>query len=54
MVATGHADRPAIRSPGGTFTYRGYWNFQPHSPVLVEDLGLVPGNRVLLRGPNNR
>src|SRR5204862_5677326 len=21
--------------------------------VLVEDLGLVPGNRVLLRGPNN-
>ena len=21
--------------------------------VLTEDLGLVPGNRVLLRGPNN-
>jgi 2-aminobenzoate-CoA ligase len=54
MVAAGHADRPAIRSPGGTLTYRGLLELSNRiAGVLVEDLGLVPGNRVLLRGPNN-
>ena len=54
MVAASHADRPAIRSPGGTFTYRGLLELSNRiARVLVEDLGLVPGNRVLLRGPNN-
>ncbi|MBW4718513.1 AMP-binding protein [Saccharothrix obliqua] len=48
------ADRPCLRTTGGTWTYG---ELSAHSNriahVLVDDLGLVPGNRVLLRGPNN-
>jgi 2-aminobenzoate-CoA ligase len=48
------ADRPCLRSPDGTvWTYgelRAHANRIAH--VLVDDLGLVPGNRVLLRGYN--
>src|SRR3712207_1219124 len=48
------ADRPCLRSPDGpTWSYGellGHANRIAH--VLVEDLGLVPGNRVLLRGFN--
>ncbi|QSR29074.1 2-aminobenzoate-CoA ligase [Nocardioides sp. S5] len=48
-------DRPALRTPDGvTWTYgelRARSNQVAH--VLVDDLGLVPGNRVLLRSPNN-
>ena len=48
-------DRPCLRSPDGTtWTYgelRGHANRIAH--VLVEELGLVPGNRVLLRGFND-
>ncbi|RIK17757.1 MAG: 2-aminobenzoate-CoA ligase [Acidobacteria bacterium] len=51
----GGADRPCVLAPDGTrWTYgelRERANQVAH--VLVEDLGLVPGNRVLLRGPNN-
>ena len=51
----GGADRPCVLAPDGTtWTYgevRARANQVAH--VLVEDLGLVPGNRVLLRGPNN-
>jgi 2-aminobenzoate-CoA ligase len=52
-VAEGDGERIAIRYPGGHWTYR--WllataNRIAH--VLIEDLGLVPGNRVLLRGAN--
>jgi len=47
-------DRPCLRSPDGTaWSYgelRGHAN--RIAAVLVEDLGLVPGNRVLLRGFN--
>ncbi|WP_351236493.1 AMP-binding protein [Streptomyces sp. NPDC002133] len=47
------ADRPALRTPDETWTYG---DLQRHTnriaQVLTEDLGLVPGNRVLLRGPN--
>ena len=47
--------RPALRTPGGiTWTYaelRAKAN--QVARVLTEDLGLVPGNRVLLRSPNN-
>jgi 2-aminobenzoate-CoA ligase len=54
MVAAGHGERPAIRSPGATLTYRGLLDLTNRvARVLREDLGLVPGNRVLLRGPNN-
>ncbi|AXH96610.1 AMP-binding protein [Ornithinimicrobium avium] len=51
----GGADRPCVLAPDGTrWTYgelREHASQVAH--VLVEDLGLVPGNRVLLRGPNN-
>ncbi len=58
MAASGHADRPALHaSIGGrryTCTYRQLLaRANRIARVLVEDLGLVPGNRVLLRGPNN-
>lgn len=48
-------DRVALRTPGG-----GAWTYgqlqqraNQVARVLTEDLGLVPGNRVLLRSPNN-
>lgn len=49
------ADRPALRTPDGTVW--SYGQLQQRSnqvaQVLTEDLGVVSGNRVLLRGPNN-
>jgi 2-aminobenzoate-CoA ligase len=54
-VARGWGERIAIRAPGGfVWTYaqlKATANRIAH--VLVGDLGLVPGNRVLLRAPNN-
>jgi 2-aminobenzoate-CoA ligase len=53
MVREGHGDRPVLRWPGGSWTYRElleHANRVAH--VLVDDLGLVPGNRVLLRAAN--
>ena len=50
----GWGERPVIRSPGGTLSYRDLLALSNRiARVLVEDMGLVPGNRVLLRGPNN-
>ena len=55
VIATHGADRPCLRAPGSaTWSYADLLaaaNRVAH--VLVEDLGVVPGNRVLLRGPNN-
>ena len=49
------ADRPCLHFPGSaTWSYGDLLaaaNRIAH--VLVEDFGIVPGNRVLLRGPNN-
>ncbi|WP_431229860.1 AMP-binding protein [Paenarthrobacter nicotinovorans] len=49
------ADRPALRTPDGVVW--SYGELQTRSnqvaQVLTDDLGVVPGNRVLLRGPNN-
>jgi 2-aminobenzoate-CoA ligase len=54
MVAAGHGERPVIRSPVGTLTYRELMaRVDRIARVLTEDLALVPGNRVLLRAPNN-
>lgn len=53
MVAAGHADRPALRWPAGVWTYRELLETANRiAHVLLDDLGLVPGNRVLLRAPN--
>ncbi len=52
-IAAGDGERTAIVFPGGRWSYRELQaavNRIAH--VLVEDLGLIPGNRVLLRGPN--
>src|SRR5256885_11317838 len=59
MVARGQGGRVALRWRQGAdqaaMTYaelQALTNRIAH--VLVEDLQLVPGNRLLLRGPNNR
>jgi len=51
----GWGERTAIRAPGGL-----HWTYAELNAtanriarVLVDDLGLVPGHRVLLRAPNN-
>jgi 2-aminobenzoate-CoA ligase len=47
--------RPCLRSPDGTVWSYGELRATANriAAVLVEDLGLVPGNRVLLRGYND-
>src|SRR3954447_21737277 len=53
-VAAGDGDRPVFHVHGGHWTYRQLLETANRiARVLVEDLGVVPGNRVLLRGPNN-
>ncbi|HEX6048696.1 MAG TPA: AMP-binding protein, partial [Gemmatimonadaceae bacterium] len=53
-VADGDGDRTAFFFPGGRWTYRDVLEMSNRiANVLVDDLGVVPGNRVLLRGPNS-
>ena len=54
-VAEHGADRPALRTPDGTVWTYGELQQRANqvAQVLTEDLGVLPGNRVLLRGPNN-
>lgn len=54
-VAAFGADRPALHTPSGpTWTYGDLLRRANQvARVLTEDHGIVPGNRVLLRGPNN-
>jgi 2-aminobenzoate-CoA ligase len=54
-VARGWGDRTAILSPDGVrWTYAELTaRANQYARVLVEDMGVVPGNRVLLRGPNS-
>jgi 2-aminobenzoate-CoA ligase len=52
-VAAGHGERVALRSHAGDWTYRELLERSNRiAHVLVDDLGLLPGNRVLLRGAN--
>ncbi|MFC3106806.1 AMP-binding protein [Undibacterium arcticum] len=54
MVRAGHADSPAIYGYQGTWTYAELLDKVDRiAHVLREELKLVPGNRVLLRGANN-
>ena len=54
MVAQGFGEDPVFHFPGGVWTYRELLEASNRiANVLVDDLGLVSGNRVLLRGPNN-
>src|SRR5262245_41393626 len=53
-VEKGWGGRTMLHYPGGKWTYRQLLETANRiAHVLVEDLGVVPGNRVLLRGPNN-
>jgi 2-aminobenzoate-CoA ligase len=53
-VAAGQGERICIVSPAGTLTYGELFErVNRIANVLTRDLGMVPGNRVLLRGPNN-
>jgi 2-aminobenzoate-CoA ligase len=55
MVETGFGERPCIRSPNGEV-----WSYATLldkanriATVLVDEMGVAPGNRVLLRAANN-
>ena len=53
-VATLGADRPCLRTATEIWTYGDLLRRSNQiARVLVEDFGVVPGNRVLLRGSNN-
>ena len=53
LLKGGAPDAPAIVNDHGRWTYADLDNFSGRiARLLVEEHGLVPGNRVLLRGPN--
>ncbi|MDB5598157.1 MAG: 2-aminobenzoate-CoA ligase [Xanthobacteraceae bacterium] len=53
-VAAGFGARPCLRTPAEVLTYDEVLNRANRiAHVLVRDLGLMPGNRVLLRSANN-
>jgi 2-aminobenzoate-CoA ligase len=53
-VTQGLGPRPCVRSPRATWSYAELLeNANRIASVLVSDMGLVPGNRVLLRSANN-
>ncbi len=53
-IARGWGERVAFRSPSESVTYAQLLDRSNRiAHVLVEDCGLVPGNRVLLRGANS-
>jgi 2-aminobenzoate-CoA ligase len=55
LLAGQAMDQPCLRAAdGATWTYGDVNTITNQiARVLIEDFGLVPGNRVLLRGPNN-
>jgi 2-aminobenzoate-CoA ligase len=53
-VRSGRGDKPVIYGADGTLTYAQMLaKVNQAAHVLVEDMGLVPGNRILLRGANS-
>src|SRR5262249_43192043 len=53
-VTSDQGDRTCLISPTETLTYAALADrVNRIANVLTRDLGMVPGNRVLLRGPNN-
>ena len=52
-VTRGQGDRPALHHANGTWTYRQLFETANQiAHVLVDDCGLMPGGRVLLRAAN--
>ena len=53
-VAAGQGERPCLLAPAESLTYAQLnERINRIANVLTRDLGMVPGNRVLLRAPNN-
>jgi 2-aminobenzoate-CoA ligase len=53
LIGHAPADAPAVINDAGTWTYGAMRDVSDRiARLLVEEEGLVPGNRVLLRGPN--
>ena len=53
-IAVGHGDRDCLISPAERWSYADLAECVNRiANVLTRDLGVVPGNRVLLRGPNS-
>ncbi len=53
-VQEGYGDKVAIISPNGNWTYKRLLEKSNQiAHVLTENMGLIPGQRVLLRSPNN-
>lgn len=53
-IDSGSGEHPCVLSPSESLTYAGFaQRVNRIANVLVRDLGLVSGNRVLLRAPNN-
>jgi 2-aminobenzoate-CoA ligase len=53
-IERGHGGHPCLISPGESLTYSQLAErVNRIANVLTRDLGVVPGNRVLLRGPNS-
>src|SRR5215469_16674791 len=53
-VASSDGDRPCLIAPNETWTYAQLAErVNRIANVLTRDLGMVPGHRVLLRGPNS-
>jgi 2-aminobenzoate-CoA ligase len=53
-AANGWSDRPFLRSPGETLSFgQARTRIERLSAALTQAHSLVPGNRVLLRGPNS-
>ena len=54
QVAAGQGDRVALIGNGRSRTYKELADWSNRiAHALVEDYGVIPGNRVLIRGPNN-
>ena len=53
-IEQGRGDRICLRAPGIQWTYRELFERANRiAQVLVQEMGVVPGNRVLLRAPNH-
>ena len=53
-LSAGHGERPCLMSPAERLSYAGLGErVNRIANALTRDLGMVPGNRVLLRGPNS-
>ena len=53
-IENGRGENTVFRFPDGSWTYQHLFETANRiAHVLVDDLELIPGNRVLLRGPNN-